>query len=128
MKRKSEHISASAYHKWVNFLQFSLFSTLWSFRNSRTCSAQVTMASVLWALKSLPRASRPVRGLPKSERARPRFKLSQTFSRSSKVVLPSVSRLSTQLRSYTTHSRGEEVAREFETWINSIPIETKSVR
>ena len=95
---------------------------------SPNCSHHSIMASVLWALRRLPRASRPVKRVEKREGARAPSKLSHSFSRTSTVLSKAYFATSTQKRSYTSASRGVEVAREFEDWINAIPIQQNKVR
>lgn len=95
---------------------------------SPTCSAYLIMASVLWAIKRLPRVARPVRSFEKVEGARARSKLSQPFPRSSMALANAFTRVSAQSRRYTTTTRGAEVAKEFEEWINAIPTQQKNVR
>lgn len=54
--------------------------------------------------------------------------LSQRFSRSTVADLGYLARRLANKRCYTTSSRGEEVAREFEEWIKAIPEKTEIVR
>ena len=113
--------------KQENSPMFFFFVPLCS-RTSPICSAHIVMSSVLWAIRRLQRGTSSMRSAQKAPGVHPRSKLSQSFSRSSKALANTISRVSIHTRRYTTSTRGVEVAKEFEEWINAIPTQQKNVR
>ena len=92
------------------------------------CTPLADMSSVLWAASRL-------EVVPQARSARQRsVKLTGSLATSRRSYHPSLvkSRLSlgqnAYKRSYSTPSRGEALAQEFEAWIESIPLQQSRVR